>query len=520
MEGFAASALASVMFSLMYIPVKYYPVFDGITFQWFLCSGVWISGFLVHWGSGYEGIDNYVLTQGVMGGSMWALSNYLLIPTMQMLGLGLGFACFNVVNLCVGYSIGRFGLFGTDQDPTSWVSDFGLFVLVASFVLMLQVKPDDEEEGEGEGFPAINQGEGFPAINHPGAHAKLYGAMDSKNTQGLEAHAHHRPKQDQETALGSGTANQSANKYTPIDRNTNTDTDSGKDKDADPSAATVAVAVQANRTTSAGAARGAQSKKSKHRRTLSTLIFQANTPIGCEYGDGSSDFDQMKTFTSQDLEAVRSKLERDEDSTTNTPLPPPPKRRPPSIPDDDRKNNFGDDASGSQGVGLGLGLGSGSTRLFGFVLAVVAGVLMGTNLLPFLLWQKANPLKDPWEFVMPQTTGSYFASTIIYLIAAGWAKLHKAKVPHSGIRPAFASGVIWTTGFALNLVALKLLGYSTGYTLGAVGPVMITSALSYFVFGEISNPTSVKYFAAALALQLVGVACVGGGRAGSEQPEY
>eukprot|EP00954_Amorphochlora_amoebiformis_P014796 1157321-Amorphochlora_amoeboformis.AAC.3 len=33
MEGFAASALASVMFSLMYIPVKYYPVFDGITFQ-------------------------------------------------------------------------------------------------------------------------------------------------------------------------------------------------------------------------------------------------------------------------------------------------------------------------------------------------------------------------------------------------------------------------------------------------------------------------------------------------------
>lgn len=46
------------------------------------------------------------------GGALWALSNYIVIPLVKLLGIGLGFSLYHFVNLVVGYTVGRFGLFG------------------------------------------------------------------------------------------------------------------------------------------------------------------------------------------------------------------------------------------------------------------------------------------------------------------------------------------------------------------------------------------------------------------------
>mmetsp|Transcript_37246 Transcript_37246/g.59828 ORF Transcript_37246/g.59828 Transcript_37246/m.59828 type:complete len:228 (+) Transcript_37246:121-804(+) len=156
-HGYLASTTACILFALMYVPIKYYPTYDGITFQWFLCAGAWFFGFLLNFLGQFGGRNQAEMTQGMLGGSMWAIANYLVVPTMQLIGLGLGFSCFNVSNLVVGYAVGRFGLFGVDPDPTTWVGDLGLCILVLSFVFMLRVKTADDASPAADETPTPSQ---------------------------------------------------------------------------------------------------------------------------------------------------------------------------------------------------------------------------------------------------------------------------------------------------------------------------------------------------------------------------
>eukprot|EP00913_Durusdinium_trenchii_P020269 g19042.t1 len=51
----------------------------------------------------------------VFGGALWALSNYLVLPLVKLLGIGLGFSLYHFVNLMVGYVVGRFGFFQMER---------------------------------------------------------------------------------------------------------------------------------------------------------------------------------------------------------------------------------------------------------------------------------------------------------------------------------------------------------------------------------------------------------------------
>eukprot|EP00438_Fugacium_kawagutii_P013064 Skav206020 [mRNA] locus=scaffold4083:30462:32270:+ [translate_table: standard] len=51
----------------------------------------------------------------VFGGALWALSNYLVLPLVKLLGIGLGFSLYHFVNLMVGYAVGRFEIFGMEK---------------------------------------------------------------------------------------------------------------------------------------------------------------------------------------------------------------------------------------------------------------------------------------------------------------------------------------------------------------------------------------------------------------------
>ncbi|CAK0877736.1 unnamed protein product, partial [Prorocentrum cordatum] len=163
-------------------------------------------------------------------------------------------------------------------------------------------------------------------------------------------------------------------------------------------------------------------------------------------------------------------------------------------------------------VGSGASAGPGRTRLLnrlvGVVLAIVGGGLCGVQSVPATLYNAEHPGNRPTAVVLPQCFGIWVASTAIYNVYASLARLAGVPVPHAVIRPAYFSGCIWALGFACMIGGIHELGYSIGYTLDAVGPIVVSSLISVFVFREITGEKQLKLFACAFLCQLVGVVLI------------
>ena len=66
LEGLIYSLVAAVAFGVQYVPVKKYEIFDGTTFQWFMCNGILLVGTLVGIVTGSAGLEsNMVRGQAV-----------------------------------------------------------------------------------------------------------------------------------------------------------------------------------------------------------------------------------------------------------------------------------------------------------------------------------------------------------------------------------------------------------------------------------------------------------------------
>lgn len=159
LRGYVFALLGAVMFGVQYLPVKKYEIFDGTTFQWFMCGGILLVGSLMSMATAgvtpSGDIDIEVNILCMFGGLLWALSNYLVIPLVKLLGLGLGFGLYHFVNLMVGYCVGRFGLFGLEKmKPTAphglLFCDIGCGILLIGFVLMVIVESLGTEVSESE----------------------------------------------------------------------------------------------------------------------------------------------------------------------------------------------------------------------------------------------------------------------------------------------------------------------------------------------------------------------------------
>jgi glucose uptake protein GlcU len=147
-------------------------------------------------------------------------------------------------------------------------------------------------------------------------------------------------------------------------------------------------------------------------------------------------------------------------------------------------------------------------RIVGIVLSVFAGIATGLNTLPFDLW--VNKTADGkrmsgLQFVFSQCIGVFLMSSVLYWIQASYASFRGKKVHHVPIRPAIIGGLFWVIGDLLMLFALLGVGYAAGYTIGAVGPTLVASCISFFVYKEIKERRQRIYFASAFALQLAGV---------------
>jgi len=147
-------------------------------------------------------------------------------------------------------------------------------------------------------------------------------------------------------------------------------------------------------------------------------------------------------------------------------------------------------------------------RIVGIILAVFAGVATGLNTMPFDIW-KHNTAEgarmSDIQFVFSQCLGVFLMSSLLYWIQASYATIRGKLVHHVPIRPAMIGGILWVLGDLCMLYAITGVGYAAGYTIGAVGPTLVASVISFFVYKEIKKRKQRLFFGAAFFLQLVGV---------------
>eukprot|EP00427_Karlodinium_veneficum_P035116 CAMPEP_0169285746 /NCGR_PEP_ID=MMETSP1016-20121227/58882_1 /TAXON_ID=342587 /ORGANISM="Karlodinium micrum, Strain CCMP2283" /LENGTH=444 /DNA_ID=CAMNT_0009375313 /DNA_START=30 /DNA_END=1360 /DNA_ORIENTATION=- len=431
--GLAATFGAAIAFGVQYVPVKKYEIYDGTTFQWFMCNGilfVGVSAALV-----FEQLDS-CSRMVVCGGVLWGISNYLVLPLVKLLGIGLGFSMYHFVNLAVGYVTGRFGLFGvppmSEVFPGSYVvCDFGCVLVLISFLGLIFVEQDDHRVPDLEVPlpPPIVQGidadyremyrrwrlgEFRAAAENP---AKLDG---STSTRRLTA-----------TSLGIETPSVALGQQYSV---------GGFGMYSSPS---VPEPVEEDQD---------ETQQARQHRDSAKIGPVAEIADECQTKEG------MPRSESAPVES----LDKQQSHSFNV-------------------SNRSIDLAEEQAARTW------HTKVLGVLLALAAGGICGVQSVPATLYNNSNPDKPPTAVIFPQCLGIWLASTVIYLLYASIARFHGWSVPHSVIRPAFFSGCIWAIGFGLMIAGIHELGYSVGYTLDAVGPILVSSLLSIFVFKEIKG---------------------------------
>nr|CCA22985.1 conserved hypothetical protein [Albugo laibachii Nc14] len=145
--GYVALVSAILFYGSCYVPAKRYHTYDGIIYQWFMCSGILITGLI--WGllsndwMQYAEGGLYVFPQGLLGGSLFAIANLLIPTVVNTLGLGLGFMLWNGMNITMGYLVSRYGLLGVQSTvPHRPILDtFGILLMIGSIAVYGFIRP-------------------------------------------------------------------------------------------------------------------------------------------------------------------------------------------------------------------------------------------------------------------------------------------------------------------------------------------------------------------------------------------
>lgn len=456
LTGLAAASAAAVAFGVQYVPVKKHKIFDGTTFQWFMCSGILSVGLISAMITGDIQRGSPLLV--MFGGALWALSNFAVLPLVKLLGIGLGFSLYHFVNMVVGYCTGRWGVFGVpplkEVFPHSlYLCDFGCVLILISFVAMLFVETN-EDRYERPLPPAIVEGidsKYREDYNH-WRRGNARGCRDMRVSSLLGD-----PEND-DSVLGASLS-RGAGVYSSGGFSMHGGLKSARQ--GTPEAAAVEEEIR-------GAASGGGRSRpllavAEARQAASPELGALPSPSGMPPPLGTSIFQRSVSEPT-----LRIAIPLD--------LP-----RPPSASVRYRK------------------------MFLGAILALVGGGLAGIQSVPATLYNVAHAHDPPTAVVFPQCLGIWGCSTAIYVVYSSVARLQRWPVPHSVIRPAFFSGCIWAVGFMLMIVGIRELGYSIGYTLDAVGPIGVSSLLSIFWFKEITTRRQLVVYLGAELLQVAGV---------------
>jgi len=138
--GFVAVGISVLGFGSNFIPVKRYETGDGIFFQWILCLGIWLSGFVVNVIQGFPEFVPFAM----LGGFLWCTGNIMSVPVIKSIGMGLGICLWGLTSLLVGWCSGTFGLFDLKKEtvPKPLLNYFGVIFACLSILMFLFVKSE------------------------------------------------------------------------------------------------------------------------------------------------------------------------------------------------------------------------------------------------------------------------------------------------------------------------------------------------------------------------------------------
>ncbi|KAN0055796.1 hypothetical protein ACTA71_011683 [Dictyostelium dimigraforme] len=142
--GYIGSAAAIIGFGSNYVPVKKYPVGNGLSYAFVLSIGGLCVAFIAMMIHG-----TFVFSPvGILGGSLWAMANLLIIPIIKLVGLGLGVLLWSSIGIVVGFFSGKFGWLGLDKQIVThdWMNWVGFVGIVISIFCFFFIKPSLEDD--------------------------------------------------------------------------------------------------------------------------------------------------------------------------------------------------------------------------------------------------------------------------------------------------------------------------------------------------------------------------------------
>lgn len=120
-------------------------------FQWVMCSAIFAVGLMVH---AYRGWPTFQ-PMAMLGGALWTTGNVMCVPTIQMIGLGLGMLIWGSANMLMGWAQGRFGFFGLKEDVLipgkEWLNAFGIGLMLIALTMFMFIKPEEKKEKDEDG---------------------------------------------------------------------------------------------------------------------------------------------------------------------------------------------------------------------------------------------------------------------------------------------------------------------------------------------------------------------------------
>ncbi|CAD6191973.1 unnamed protein product [Caenorhabditis auriculariae] len=124
--GYICLLLSCTAFGTMFVPLKRVDARDGFFVQWIECGVVFIVGSIIYCIRDFPTFEPIAC----IGGLLYATGNVFSVPIVQGIGMGIGFLIWSSLQIAVGWSVARFGLFGW-LAPTNVKSDVMNYIGIA-----------------------------------------------------------------------------------------------------------------------------------------------------------------------------------------------------------------------------------------------------------------------------------------------------------------------------------------------------------------------------------------------------
>ncbi|ETN76990.1 hypothetical protein NECAME_00516 [Necator americanus] len=142
--GYVVLLISCTSFGTMFTPLKRRDTKDGFFVQWVECSVVLCVGFVINIIRGFPPFE----WVAAIGGVLYATGNVLCVPIVNGLGMGIGFLIWGSMQIIVGWSVARFGLFGwlaATHVKHNLLNYVGMVITLISGVLFIFVKHGNHE---------------------------------------------------------------------------------------------------------------------------------------------------------------------------------------------------------------------------------------------------------------------------------------------------------------------------------------------------------------------------------------